>query len=235
MMTHYLRKWLIRVSIPLSWSRNDPRVAASLEDFALTEADSAWQMLQAAHHTDEPALQAEFLETALEELRHAALFRQAAHSFRAHPGLVSLPARQGLCTSAASLGSFMAYQYVGEHEIHDEFSCYARACPKPAVSQIFLAIQADEACHQADAHSRLSRWFPTPAHSATAIRRASLRRDLEGLERLGHRIGRLVSGLLLLPVFLVSGLLFHRACRQRLASSGWYNSNPALDRLRRLE
>jgi rubrerythrin len=235
MIINRIRQWIIPLSIRTSWSGRSQRIATSLEDFASTEADSAWQMLQAAQYTSDPSLRLAFLLNALEELEHASLFTHAAKPYREQPTLAKSIARQRLCTSPEDLGHFMAYQFVGEQEIHEQFGCYVRACPDPAIRQIFTRIEADEGCHQEEARERLQEWFPGHRATVRAIRMASLQRDMECLARCGYGVGNAVLTVILLPVFTLSGLLFKRNCQQKLLDGHWFAGNAAIRHLRILE
>src|SRR5687768_13821574 len=68
---------LLRFVAPFVW-RNERRVAAKLDGFASTEAGSALDMLKAAELTDDPKLRRLFFRHAMDEARHAQMFRLAA-------------------------------------------------------------------------------------------------------------------------------------------------------------
>jgi hypothetical protein len=68
---------LVRLVAPLVW-RSRRRTAQKLLGFSATEAGSALDMLKAAELCEEPALRRLFFRHALDEARHAELFREAA-------------------------------------------------------------------------------------------------------------------------------------------------------------
>jgi hypothetical protein len=94
---------IVRMSAPCAW-RTRNRSARKLLGFAATEQGSAKDMLRAAWLDDEPARRRLFLVHALDEFRHADLFRAAAKAIapdlrrdgRSEGALVAAARMQGL-------------------------------------------------------------------------------------------------------------------------------------------
>src|SRR5687768_13966610 len=75
---------LVRVAAPFVW-RNEAKIAAKLEGFAATEAGSALDMLKAAELTPDPLLRRLFFRHAMDEARHAEMFRALARKIDPRP------------------------------------------------------------------------------------------------------------------------------------------------------
>ncbi|HQQ62178.1 MAG TPA: hypothetical protein PLF22_01255 [Pseudomonadales bacterium] len=234
MLLSTLRKYYIRVSIPLSWGRSTTHIAKSLQAFSHVEADSAWQMLRVAAQENDPAICAELFENALEEMHHAALFREKASSLAQAISVHGSHYRKPLYYRGEDIAKFMAYQYISEKDIHRQFDAYAASSPDPSISRIFSHIEADEDGHQCKAYERLLRYCTRP-QATRYVAIARLKREMELLSQLGEWIGGYTMNCLLAPVYFLSGIMLRTACLERLNNAAWYNQKKTGDAWRVLE
>jgi rubrerythrin len=237
---------VVRLVAPLVW-RSEARTARKLEGFAATEAGSALDMLKAAELTDDPLLRKLFFRHAMDEARHAQLFRQAARLIDPDPNTRASDyhlihaTRQNLFESR-SLVDFLAFVHLAERSGETQFRALARhftAQRDGQLASLFERIAEDERFHVGYSGGLLRR--EARRGRARQVRRALLRvrvtRAWEAWRRAGRVIGDLLSRLVLSLVYLVALPLF--VVIQRVAEperAGWKRprrKSLSLDRARR--
>lgn len=216
-MRAVLRRVAIRHFLPLSWRLGDERVARSLQRFALVESDSAWQFLRALEVLEKPEHKAAMFHDALEEMSHAEGFARLAARYSPRPLPLPREARSPLIERPEQLGEFLAYIYVGERDVYDEFDDYARAARRPDIEAHLAAIQADEAGHHEDAERTVLNLVGSEARFVRLQRQARWRRFRESFMRVSTGIGHVVSTLLLGALYFAVGALLAVPARRRMA------------------
>ena len=220
-MSGVLRKIVIRVLTPLSWRASNNRQSKSLNRFSQTEADSAWQMLQALDAVEDPHFQGELFNNALEEVHHAALFHDLARAYSDFPLPLDSPRRQQLFDPEADFALFEAYHFVGELDVYEEFWSYAGAAPVERVRETFLQIRGDEEEHQKLAYRELIKLAGSEAGARKLIRRVRRTRAWEAWVRFGKGIGDVMSSIVLSGIYVLAAPFFSVLCRRRLNDLGW--------------
>ena len=211
---------IIRIVTPLTL-RSKRRVCQLLRRFAITEADSAWQLIQALNRIDDDELKARLFHNAMEELHHAELFGGLADQFSDHPPSAVVLPRRHLFAESPSPAAFEAYHYVGELDVFEQFEAYARAAPLGPIRDTFLAIRADESGHQLIAREALVRLAGSNAKAKRLVRSVRRQRLWDSLKRGANAIGDAVSVLLLTGIFSLFGPFVTFMCRRRLKAIGW--------------
>jgi hypothetical protein len=219
-MYAWLRSGLIRLCIPLSWSRGKEQVARSLRRFSSVEADSAWQMLQALRAIDDPELEESLFGNALEEVHHAYLFGRLARQYEHLPTLSDCQERTQLFDPARGTAHFEALHHVGEIDVYNQFGSYARAAGLPEIRELFLRLVGDEAGHQEVAFRQLVAIAGSEKKARVLVRSARIGRVLEALTRAGEAMGTVISGVILSALYLVFAPLALYWCRARFRRAG---------------
>jgi rubrerythrin len=216
---------LVRLLAPLVW-RSKVKTAAKLDEFASTEAGSALDMLKAAELCEEPILRRLFFRHALDEARHAQMFRDGARQLvvDAHRRASSyslIHARRQNLFERLGLLRFIAFVYVAEKRGEAQFRALAKHFERdPHLGPLFSRIAKDERFHVAYSAKLLAEW--SRAGNGRAVRWALMRvqasRALEAWRRagrlLGDAVGRIALGLVylvVLPLFVVFSRLSDRA------------------------
>ena len=144
-----------RLAAPVVW-RGSKGMARKLAEFGATEAGSALDMLRASELCENPKLRRIFLHHALDEARHARLFRQAAaeRDPRARYELSSLAESHArLQDLYARLGpeSFLAFVLRAEQSGEAHFLSLVRELERsePELSALFQTVAKDERFHVA--------------------------------------------------------------------------------------
>jgi rubrerythrin len=220
-------EWLVRLAAPLVW-RSNARAAKKLEGFAATEAGSALDMLKAAELTTDRRLRRLFFRHALDEARHAQLFREAARRLdpdprhRASEYNLIHATRQNLYQRLGLVG-FVAFVYLAEKRGEAQFRALARHFDGD-LAALFRRISKDERFHVAYSGRLLKQW--RRAGKKREVRRALLRVRIDRARQAWLRAGRLLadglSRVLLSLVYLLALPLF--ALAQRLGDPervGW--------------
>lgn len=229
-MFSLLRRVVIRTMLPLSWGQSPRRVANSLNRFSQVEADSAWQFLRAVEILPSPQAKAEMFENALEEVHHAYIFNEAARKRVYRPLPLNAGSRKALLNDPGELPAFLAYSYIGEHEVHGEFQSYARAAGDRSVQEVFLSICEDEAGHEESARGLLAKALGSEAKLRHEVTSARLRRIYADWVRFSTRLGEAVSGFWLGLLYFLCAPWVAATCRRRLARppvAGHVLSSPA--------
>jgi rubrerythrin len=222
-------RFVLRVLAPLVW-RSDVKIAGKLEGFAATEAGSALDMLKAAELTDDPRLRRLFFEHALDEARHAQLFRDRARQLlvgsrrKASEYDVIRATRQNLY-ERLGLVRFVAFVYLAERRGELQFRALGdHFRGRPDLEALFRRIGRDERFHVA--YSRKLLGELRSGGQARAVRRALLRirlgRARDAWLRAGRIFGDLMSRALLGLLYLVVLPLFVLVSRALdPARAGW--------------
>lgn len=227
--------WLVRFAAPIAW-RDDARIAARLEEFAATEAGSALDMLKAAELTDDPLQRRLFFRHALDEARHASLFRAAAR--RVHPDPRHAASEHTLIHATrqnlyAELGPvrFLAFVHLAESRARAQFGALERHfTDRPEIAELFRTVGKDERFHVAYSHWLLDRLRKAgrKREVAWALTRVRFDRAWQAWRRAGRRIGDLVSRLLLLLLYFVVVPPFALLERRfGTPSDGWHRAPAA--------
>ncbi len=229
-----LRQVVIGWASEISW-RLPGGPARLLTDFSQAELGSSLDMLAAVTLTRRRELRLKYFRHAMDESRHADLFRACA---RAQGGTTRVQAvtsdaghlrRQGILGSQslfAQLGErdFLAFVTVSEADAIEQFNVYlARQLPMPETDATLRRILKDERFHVA--YSRAALEADNIPREVTrtlkAARRARRRRAwLRGSWTLGHLVTTtwlvLLYGVLITPFAAVA----------RLEHGGWRPSRP---------
>jgi rubrerythrin len=154
---------LVRFVAPLVW-RNDAKIARKLDGFASTEAGSALDMLKAAELTDDPKLRRLFFRHAMDEARHAQLFRDAARRLagtgRGAASEYNLihATRQNLFETMG-LVRFVAFVYLAERRGELQFRALGEHfVDRPELCDLFARIAKDEKFHVSYSRKLLRDW-----------------------------------------------------------------------------
>jgi hypothetical protein len=229
---------LLRLAAPLAW-RSRRRAAEKLQGFAATEAGSSLDMLKAAELSDEPRLRALFLRHAVDEARHARLFRDAARAIDPNARLApseyqKLHARRQDLLERHGLVRFVAFVYLAERRGELQFQVlrdyFAGHSALPALSPLFARIAREERFHVAYSRRLLDEWRQAGrgAEVRSALWRVRAARGWEAWRRIGRMAGDLVGRVLLSLVYLLCLLPFALLQRWKEPErSGW--RYPALD------
>lgn len=223
----------------LVW-RNPRRRAQNLLRFAEVEADGGRDIVRAAELTPDPVLRRLFLKHALDEQRHADLFRtrglalirtlprEAAAGVRADwltPGERGL---DDLRVESEGDEALLAFLHLSEKQAARDFANYVAVLGgDPPTQAVFEKVLHDETFHMTYTRRELDRVAPDRA--AGRLWMARLRRFWKGYLRLAAGLAGLIGAIiltlqyyLLLPAF---ALLARRAARKE--PQGWSAVAPA--------
>jgi hypothetical protein len=218
---------LTLLAVRLRW-RSDRALADHLRGFSATEAGSALDMLKAAELENEPKLRAQFFKHALDEARHAEMFRRAANELDGPSAgrddtLVIRATRQNLF-ARYGLVRFLAFVFLSERRAARTFEVLRRRYQdRPEIEALFRNVLKDERFHVAYSEAALAALAKNGR--AAEVRMALWSIRLESAWAAYKRVGRVASDALarllsavlyfmVLPVFV----LFERA---RPAETGW--------------
>lgn len=223
------------VLYPLHWLVwNDPhRRARKLLRFAETEADGGRDLARAAELTKDALLRRLYLKHALDEQRHADLFRKrgsllsSALSPTKGTSVANwvTPGERGLDDLAVdqeSDESLLAFLHLSERSALARFAVYERVLTSdPETRRIFTEILHDEAFHMNYTHSQLKRVCPKKYGLRLFLARAS--RLWKGYLRVALAAAGLIGGLVLLAQYFVVLPLFAVLVKraQRREPAGW--------------
>ena len=220
---------LVRLSSPLTLS-NPRRIARRLLAFSHTEAGSALDMLRAAELVDDPALSRLFLHHALDEDRHARLFREAAHqmdpTLRGTEYDLARAQRQDLLERWGLL-DFMAFIFLSEREGQRRFELLRdHFVREPALHALFHRISVEEKFHVSYSHNQLKRWAQQGQGRAVrvALLRVRTRKAWETWRNAGCMMGDHVARACVALVCVATLPLFAWLVRRAPESTGWVTS-----------
>ena len=226
------------------WIWHDPqRCARKLLSFAQTEADGGRDLVRAAELTQDPLLRRLFTVHAVDEERHAQLFRaRGAALLRSLDagGSTSFqlnwvaPGERGLDdlrVHAESDASLLAFLHLSEKSAAGHFAAYVDALrDDPLTSFVFKEVLKDETFHMNYTLAQLTR--VAPRHHGLLLWRARLSRLWKAYLRLMSAVAGVMGSViltvqyfLLLPLFAA---LAKRAARRE--PQGWVTVPPERDR-----
>ncbi len=227
---------LDKVLYPVHWWvwSDARRRACKLLRFAETEADGGRDLARAAELTHDALLRRLFLRHAMDEQRHAELFRARARAM-----LLSLPSRTTATVEANWLapgerglddlaveretdGSLLAFLHLSERAAAERFAMYRRVLSCDAATQrVFTEILRDEAFHMNYTEAQLKRVCPERYGLCLAIARLS--RLGKGYLRLAVALAGIIGTLMLVMQYFVVLPLFALAAKraQRRERVGW--------------
>jgi hypothetical protein len=221
-----------RIAMPIAW-RDPRRIAARLEGFAATEAGSALDMLKAAELEGDPRLRRLFFRHALDEMRHAQLFRAEAR--RIHPEGARVISEHAMIRATrqnlyAELGlvRFVAFVHLSERRAARQFAVIAQR--RPELAPLFARVLKDERFHVAYSAHLLETWRRDGR--AREVRAALLRVRAESAwkawRRAGRSLGDAVARAMLLVVWALVLPLFAVLEKRRPVALGWHPGSPGI-------
>jgi hypothetical protein len=208
--------WLVSYVV---W-RKPNRRARKMAGFAHTEAGSSADMLAAAEETTNASLRRKYFRHALDEGRHARLFRQRASALaenRARRTRVQAVldnseymASHGISSSRSlftELGElqFLAFVWIAERRGAEQFDVYTTVLrDDPSSVAMFEEIGRDEQFHIAYTREELDRLRLNDSSAVTRAIRAIRRRRLsQALVRGSRRFGEVIASVWLAVVYFV--------------------------------
>jgi hypothetical protein len=222
------------------WVWADPRRRAEkLLRFAETEADGGRDIARAAELTSDALLRRLYLRHALDEQRHAALFRNRGrtliNSLASDAGAGSgtqanwlAPGERGLDdlkVDSVSPGSLLAFLHLSEKAAATRFAIYIDVLDTdPATRDVFSDVLRDEAFHMNYTHAQLKR--VSPKHHGLRLWGARLSRLWKGYLRIAAAIANVLGGIVLTVQYFVVLPLFALMAKlsARKELPGWAKS-----------
>jgi hypothetical protein len=230
---------LDRLMRPLHrWVWSDAhRRAAKLLRFSLTEADGGRDIARAAELTSDPLLRRLYLHHAMDEQRHANLFRVRGRAIYASLSNASGSATQAnwlapgerglddLKVDQESPGALLAFLHLSEKTASQRFAVYHEVLDMdPTTRDVFDDVLGDEAFHMNYTYAQLKR--VSPKHHGLHLWGARLSRLWKGYLRIAAAIANVLGGVFLtiqyfviLPLF---AMMAKRAARREVV--GWKDS-----------
>jgi len=219
------------------WIWSDPgRRARKLLSFAAVEADGGRDLVRAAELTRDPLLRRLYLAHALDECRHARLFRgRGVELLNDHPPNSGnsiyqadwlAPGERGLDDLQVERehdGDLLAFLHLSERAAARSFAQYRDALPNdPATREVFEKVLRDEEFHMNYTRAQLSRI--EPEKQRLYIWRARLSRLWKGYLRLAMALAGMISGVVLRVIYFVVlppfAFLAKRSAREE--TDGWF-------------
>jgi len=231
------------MKVPLNpiqgWVWRDPlRRGLRLLRFADVEAAGGRDLARAAELTADARLRRLYLRHALDEQRHAEIFRRRGTALlRAHgPGRVGwqadwlTPGERGLDDVAVERGRdapLLAFLHLSERSAARQFATYGRAVSADAETrEVFRHILNDETFHMTYTRQELGR--VAPRQQGWLLWRARLGRLWKGYLRLAAGLGNLIGSIILtLQYFILVppfAWIAKRAARRE--ATGWSDARP---------
>jgi hypothetical protein len=217
------------------WVWSDPhRRAQKLMRFAETEADGGRDIARAAELTSDALLRRLYLRHAMDEQRHAGLFRARGRaiyaSLAAAPGSSFegnwlAPGERGLDdlqVAKESEDALLAFLHLSERAAARRFAVYHEVLDvDPATRDVFTDVLGDEAFHMNYTYAQLKR--VSPRKHGWRLWGARLSRLWKGYLRIAAAIANVLGGVLLTVQYFVVLPLFafmaKRAAKKELP--GW--------------
>jgi rubrerythrin len=213
--------------------RDAHRRARKLLTFAATEANGGRDLSRAAERTADPLLRTLFLRHALDEQRHAELFRARGRTILSGLGPLRAGAFEANWLAPGERGldelrvdeqqdaGLLAFVHLSEKAAANRFAVYREVIPDAETRDLFGRVLRDEAFHMGYARSQLERIAPGTHRRHLWLARAARlwKAYLRGATAIAGLLGTVVLTVqyfLLLPVF---ALLAKRAARRE--RPGW--------------
>ena len=199
------RAWLQVIS-GVSWRL--PRWPQRLlTAFSHAEQGSYYDMLAAAELTDDRRMRRKYLEHALDEVRHCALFRARVRAMGQTSRAQAAAWNANTLTEHGIVGGqtlferlgeleFMAFVYIAERDAVEQFSVYLdRKLPDADTHAMLEDILRDEAFHVSYSKAALERFRKEGRGKEVdqALRRVRWRRIKEAWLRFSRDLGQVVS------------------------------------------
>jgi len=221
------RQFWIRSAGLIAW-RKPQRQARLMSKFAATERGSSYDMLSALEKTDYPELRQKYLHHALDEARHARLFRSRALALgvdREEAALVDIGYLQehgiiGGETLFERLGEkrFLAFVHDAENRGLEHFLIYLESdLTDQDTKDALKGITKDEHFHRSYSRAALEKYAPT--ESQALLRSVRWSRYKEAWMRFARSIGTFMSGLWLNIFYFFLLLPFRILARKE--KPGW--------------
>ncbi len=233
---------LVRLAAPFAF-RSELAIARKLRGFAATEAGSALDMLKAAELAEEPRLRRLFFRHAMDEARHAQLFRDAARAVevaagaRVDHGAYDLvhATRQNLYEALGPV-RFVVFVFLAESQAAEQFRALAAHFRgREALAELFARVGRDERFHVGYSGRLLDelRAQGRGAEVRNAAARVRLRRAWDAWRRAGRVLGDALTHGLLVGLYVLVVPLFALAQRalERGDAGGWRRPPPRGDAL----
>ena len=233
-----VRQMWIRCTGLFSW-RTPQKQARLMSKFAETERGSSYDMLNAIEKTKYPALRQKYLHHALDEARHARLFRERALSLgidREQAALVDI----GYLHDHGIIGGETLFERLGEHEflafVHDaenrgleHFLIYLESPQTDSQTKDALkGITKDEHFHRAYSKAALEKYAPKEAR--TLLKKVARRRHTQAWMRFARHIAFFFSRFWMTIFFFLFVFPFRIGTRQD--PIGWkegHDAEPEID------
>jgi hypothetical protein len=225
---------------PLHWLvwRDPARRARNLLRFAEVEADGGRDLVRAAEVTNDPLLRRLFLKHALDEQRHADLFRGRGlvliRSLSAEDNGMEAswlaPGERGLDDVRVEEEldeTLLAFLHLSEAAAARDFAAYIDVLgADPPTRDVFEKVLHDEAFHMTYTHAQLRRVAPTT--TARFLWMARMRRLWRAYLRLASAVAGLLGGVVLtLQYFIILPAFALAAQRaERREGQGWRSVAP---------
>jgi len=222
-----------------NWVWRDPvRRGHRLLRFAEVEADGGRDIARAAELTGDARLRRLYLRHALDEQRHAELFRRrGAELLRGRCGAAGwqpdwlAPGERGLDDVEVAPerdGPLLAFLHLSERDAARSFGTYGRAlAADPETRAVFERILKDEAFHMNYTRHELAR--VAPKRQGWLLWKARLGRLWKGYLRFAVALGGLIGGVLLTVQYFVLLPVFAWIAKraERREPQGWAKVDPA--------
>jgi rubrerythrin len=212
--------------------RDARRCARKLMSFAATEADGGRDLSRAAELTADPLLRALYLRHALDERRHAELFRARGRallatlgggggSFEARWLTPGERGRDDLRVEEQGDASLLAFLHLSEKAAAARFEVYRDVVPDEGTREVFRWILRDEVFHVRYTRMQLERVAPERRRRELWLARAS--RLWKGYLRLATALADRLGTLVLLAQYVLVLPLFALAAKRsaRRERPGW--------------
>jgi hypothetical protein len=224
----WLRQRWIQLTGFYSWSRDKGR-ANLMSKFAATERGSAYDMLSAIESTERREMRRKYLEHALDEARHARLFRKRALD-------LGVPREQAALVDVGYLGDhgiiagqtlferlgeieFLAFVFDAETRGLEQFNVYlASSNTDKLTREALTGIAKDEHFHMTYSRAALEKYGATEKDKI--LRRVVWRRYKEAWLRFGNVVGIVVSRIWLLLIYFIIVAPFRLLARKE--KEGWH-------------
>ncbi|MBL8616383.1 MAG: ferritin-like domain-containing protein [Deltaproteobacteria bacterium] len=233
-----LRKVWIGLTGRFAWRF---RAAHLLRAFSRTEQGSALDMFAACEATPRRELRRKYFRHALDEWRHAGVFKARARAVGGRSATETGVDEAGVIVEHGIIGGrtlferlgerdFLAFVYVAEADAVEQFEVYAaRGLPDPDTQAALSVILKDELFHVTYSKHELERLTGAPpttgtaavvgAEARAAVRRIRWSRLKEGWLRLSLDIGHLMTSLWLTLLYAL--LIPPFRLLARLEPAGW--------------
>ena len=226
----WLRQRWIQLTGIVSWSRDKGR-ANLMSKFAATERGSAYDMLSAIESTERREMRRKYLEHALDEARHARIFRSRALALgvpRAQAALVDVGylGDHGIIagkTLFERMGEieFLAFVFDAEARGLEQFNVYLASSRTDQLTKDALTeIAKDEHFHMSYSRAALEKYGANEKDKI--LRRVVWRRYKEAWLRFGNIVGIFVSRIWLLLIYFIIVAPFRLLARKE--KDGWHES-----------